>query len=162
MLLLLGLSAGLGPICFLHLAQDLYEELYIELSAAAARSYALCGRLRNAALMRADAADALAARGAHAAAAALYERQARLFLREAWDQLAALVLPKLARCQKVGRDCPVSPRLPMHAGRPLLSCGRNAQNQLGRHAPEPCAPRSAAGWRDRQAGRGSMRSSDTQ
>ena len=82
--------------------QNLYEELYMELSTAAACSYALSGRQRNAALMRADVADALAGRGEHLAAAMLYENQARHFLREAWNQLAAVVLPKLALCQKVG------------------------------------------------------------
>jgi hypothetical protein len=78
----------------------------MELSNAAGRCYALAGRLRNAALMRSDVADALAARGDDAAAAALYERQARLFLREAWHWLAALVLRKLARSQQV-MDKPV-------------------------------------------------------
>lgn len=81
--------------------QELYEDLYIALSSAAAECYARCGSMRNAGLMRADVADALAARGEHRAAAELYEGQARLFLREAWSQLAAVVLPKLARCQKV-------------------------------------------------------------
>ena len=73
----------------------------MELSNAAAQCYALAGRLRNAGLMRSDVADALAARGDDAAAAALYERQARLFLAEAWHQLAGLMLRKLARTQQV-------------------------------------------------------------
>ena len=78
----------------------------MELSNAAGRCYALAGRLRNAALMRSDVADALAARGDDAAAAALYERHARLFLREAWHRLAALVLRKLARAQQVTTNLP--------------------------------------------------------
>lgn len=61
--------------------QELFEELYIELSAAAARCYSRCGRHRSAATMRADVADALAARGQLSAAAALYERQVRLLCR---------------------------------------------------------------------------------
>jgi len=79
----------------------MYEELYMELSNAAAQCYALAGRLRNAGLMRSDVADALASRGNGTAAAALYERQTRLFLAEAWHQLAGLLLRKLARTQQV-------------------------------------------------------------
>ncbi len=73
----------------------------MELSNAAAQCYALAGRLRNAGLMRSDVADALASRGNGTAAAALYERQTRLFLAEAWHQLAGLLLRKLARTQQV-------------------------------------------------------------
>ena len=73
----------------------------MELSNAAAQCYALAGRLRNAGLMRSDVADALASRGNLSAAAALYERQTRLFLAETWYQLAGLLLRKLARTQQV-------------------------------------------------------------
>lgn len=66
---------------------------------AALPSCAQCGHARNAALLRADVADALAAGGQLRRAAALYERQCRVFLREAWHSLAAQTLPKLAACQ---------------------------------------------------------------
>lgn len=75
----------------------------MELSGAAARCYAACGRRRSAAAMRADVAAALAARGQSAAAAALYGRQAALLVGEGWPHLAASVLGKLAQCQEVGR-----------------------------------------------------------
>lgn len=64
-------------------SQQLFTELFIELSEAAARCYSQCGYLRNAALLRADVADALAKAGAVRRAAALYERQCRTFLRRA-------------------------------------------------------------------------------
>lgn len=73
----------------------------MELSGAAARCYAACGRRRSAAAMRADVAAALATRGQAAAAAALYQRQAALLVGEGWPRLAATVLTKLAECQEV-------------------------------------------------------------
>jgi hypothetical protein len=89
-----------APVC-LSKSQELFEELYIELSAAAARCYSYCGRKRNAALMRADVADALLRRGMLREAATLFEWQALIFTHEAWHRLAAAVLPKLIACQKV-------------------------------------------------------------
>ena len=80
---------------------QLYQELWMELSGAAAACYSRCGRRRNAALMRADAADALIARGNTARAALVLQRQCRLFVREGWWYLAAAVLPRLLHCQKL-------------------------------------------------------------
>ena len=99
----------------------------MELSNAAASCYALAGRLRNAGLMRSDVADALAARRDDAAAATLYEHQARLFLAEAWHQLSGLLLRKLARAQQVTAD-PCDPARCPSAG---LRCGdSNYSGQL--------------------------------
>ncbi len=95
--------------------QEMYEELYMELSNAAAQCYALAGRLRNAGLMRSDVADALASRGNLTAAVTLYERQTRLFLAEAWHQLAGLLLRKLARTQQVTAVCQNLPYLTLTA-----------------------------------------------
>jgi hypothetical protein len=62
-------------------SQQLFTELFCELSEAAAACYAQCGWQRNAALLRADVADALAKGGSLPRAATLYERQCRTFLR---------------------------------------------------------------------------------
>ncbi|KAI7835534.1 hypothetical protein COHA_010562 [Chlorella ohadii] len=80
-------------------SQQLFTELFIELSEAAAKCYSQCGHLRNAALLRADVADALVKAGQLERAAQLYGRQCRTFLREGWHALAAATLPKLAACQ---------------------------------------------------------------
>lgn len=80
-------------------SQAAFSELWAELSDAAARCFAQCGRRRAAAVLYADVADALAVRGQLAQAAALYERQCRAFLRDGWYALAARTLPKLAACQ---------------------------------------------------------------
>ena len=60
-----------------------------------------CGRKRNGTLMQADIADALIARGNVARAAIVLQRQARLFMREGWWDLAAAVLQRLLHCQKL-------------------------------------------------------------
>jgi len=80
---------------------QLYQELWMELSGAAAACYTRCGRKRNGALMMADIADALMARGNVARAAVVLQRQCRLFLKEGWWELAAAVLPRLLQCQKM-------------------------------------------------------------
>jgi len=80
---------------------QLYQELWMELSGAAAACYTRCGRKRNGALMMADIADALIARGNVARAAVVLQRQCRLFLKEGWWELAAAVLPRLLQCQKM-------------------------------------------------------------
>lgn len=67
-------------------SQQLFTELFIELSEAAAKCYSQCGHLRNAALLRADVADALVKAGQLERAAELYGRQCRTFLR--WGNLA--------------------------------------------------------------------------
>lgn len=51
--------------------------------------------------MQADIADALIARGNTARAALVLQRQARLFMREGWWDLAAAVLQRLLHCQKL-------------------------------------------------------------
>jgi hypothetical protein len=53
--------------------QAQYADLWTELSRAAAQCYMLCGRVRSAAQLNADVADALLARGEVAGARALYE-----------------------------------------------------------------------------------------
>jgi len=73
----------------------------MELSGAAAACYTRCGRKRNCALMMADIADALIARGNVARAAVVLQRQCQLFLKEGWWELAAAVLPRLLQCQKM-------------------------------------------------------------
>ncbi len=80
---------------------QLYQELWMELSGAAAACYTRCGRKRNGALMMADIADALMARGNVARTAVVLQRQCRLFLKEGWWELAAAVLPRLLQCQKM-------------------------------------------------------------
>lgn len=50
---------------------------------------------------RADIADALVARGDVARAALILQRHCQLLLREAWWQLAAVLLPRLLHCQKL-------------------------------------------------------------
>ncbi len=80
---------------------QLYQELWMELSGAAAACYTRCGRKRNGALMMPDIADALMARGNVARAAVVLQRQCRLFLKEGWWELAAAVLPRLLQCQKM-------------------------------------------------------------
>ncbi len=80
---------------------QLYQELWMELSGAAAACYTRCGRKRNGALMMADIADALMARGNVARAAVVLQRQCRLFLKEGWWELAAAVLLRLLQCQKM-------------------------------------------------------------
>lgn len=60
----------------------------------------VAGRRRVAALMRAEVAEVLVARGLVARAAALVEQQCRLFLAEGWPRLAAALLPRLIVCQK--------------------------------------------------------------
>ena len=73
----------------------------MELSGAAAACYSMCGRKRNAALLRAGIADALVARGKVPRAALVLQRQCQLILREAWWHLAAVLLPRLLLCQKL-------------------------------------------------------------
>lgn len=73
----------------------------MELTGAAAACYSVCGRKRNAALLRADIADALVARGNVPRAALVLQRQCQLILKEAWWNLAAVLLPRLMHCQKV-------------------------------------------------------------
>jgi tetratricopeptide (TPR) repeat protein len=80
-------------------SQQLFIELFMELSQAAASCYSRCGHLRSAALLLADVADALAKQGSLQKAAELYEQQCRCYLREGWLVLAAAALPKLAACQ---------------------------------------------------------------
>ena len=80
-------------------SQQLFIELFCELSEAAAKCYSQCGHQRSAALLRADVADALAAADQMQRAAELYQRQCDNFLREGWHALAAHALPKLAACQ---------------------------------------------------------------
>lgn len=77
------------------------QELWMELCGASATCYSQCGRVRNSLLMRADLADALIARGLHARAAVVIERQCRLILKEGWKALAALVLPRLLKCEQM-------------------------------------------------------------
>ena len=50
---------------------------------------------------RADIADALVARGDVARAALILHRHCQLLLREAWWQLAGVLLPRLLHCQKL-------------------------------------------------------------
>lgn len=50
---------------------------------------------------RADVANALMARGDTARAALVLQRQCQLLVREAWWQLAAIMLPRLLQCQKL-------------------------------------------------------------
>ena len=73
----------------------------MELCGASATCYSQCGRVRNSLLMRADLADALTARGLHMRAAVVIERQCRLILKEGWKALAALVLPRLLKCEQM-------------------------------------------------------------
>lgn len=80
---------------------QLYQELWMELSGAAAACYTRCGRKRNGVLMMADIADALMARGNVTRAAVVLQRQSRLFLKEGWWELAAAILPRLLQCQKM-------------------------------------------------------------
>lgn len=76
------------------------QDLWVELSGAAGTCYVVAGRRRVAALMRAEVAEVLVARGLVARAAALVEQQCRLFLAEGWPRLAAALLPRLIACQK--------------------------------------------------------------
>ena len=76
------------------------QDLWVELSGAAGACYVAAGRRRVAALMRAEVAEVLVARGLVARAAALVEQQCRLFLAEGWPRLAAALLPRLIACQK--------------------------------------------------------------
>ena len=85
----------------------------MELCGASATCYSQCGRVRNSLLMRADLADALIARGLHARAAVVIERQCRLILKEGWQALAALVLPRLLKCEQMLSE--VGPPLPERA-----------------------------------------------
>lgn len=62
-------------------SQQLFTELFIELSEAAAKCYSQCGHLRNASLLRADVADALVKAGQLERATELYSRQCHTFLR---------------------------------------------------------------------------------
>ena len=64
-------------------------------------AWSRCGRKRNGALVQADIADALIARGNVARAAIVLQRQGRLFMQEGWWDLAAAVLQRLLHCQKL-------------------------------------------------------------
>ena len=93
--------------------------------------------------MQADVADALAARGEHSAAAALYEGQSRLFLRETWHELAAVVLPKLARCQKVPSTSHILANVPVTH----VSCSTlRARPPTTSHTSQPTGPSWAGFW----------------
>ena len=71
------------------------QELYKELSGAAAASYTAAGYRRTGERMLEKVADVLAQRGARFEAAAMVQRQARQFLAEGWLCLAAPLLLKL-------------------------------------------------------------------
>lgn len=94
-------------------SQQLFTELFIELSEAAARCYLQCGYLRNAALLNSDVADALAKAGSLRRAATLYERQCRTFLRQAPEPPACLKTPT-----RLCRACTYAPVLALA----LLCC----------------------------------------
>ena len=88
-------------------SQQLFTDLYVELSEAAAVCYSQCGHLRTAALLRADVADALVKAGSLQRAAGLYERQCRTFLR--WPGCAGTGMPwcKCVCCCSITCDCAV-------------------------------------------------------
>ncbi|KAK9806020.1 hypothetical protein WJX73_006019 [Symbiochloris irregularis] len=77
-----------------------YQELWVELSLAAAACYSAAGRKRNAALLRAEVGQALAAAGVHAPAAQALARQTGMFLDQRWLLLSATLLPHLASCHR--------------------------------------------------------------
>lgn len=80
-------------------SQASFTGLWTALSHAAAECFEHGGRRRRALLCHADAADALASQGKFTEAAAIYEAQCRVALREGWLPVALQTLPKLAACQ---------------------------------------------------------------
>ena len=120
-------------------SQQLFTELFCELSEAAARCYAQCGWQRHAALLRADVADALAKAGALPRAAALYERQCRTFLR--LDRLGGL---------EFGGGCADGrSTMPAHARPTVLACPMSP-NRVFAPAPPPAASAGRGGTRWRR------------
>ena len=79
----------------------LYEELWMELSGAAASCYTLCGRQRNGVLMWADVTEVLMARGLVTRAAANLDRQCTIMHRNRWWRLVAAIGPRLLECQSL-------------------------------------------------------------
>ncbi len=74
------------------------QELWLELSRCAAMCYRRGGRRRNAALLRAEVADALAKSGAVRDAVSLLSSLAQEVLLEGWLGLASLLLQRLLAC----------------------------------------------------------------
>eukprot|EP00210_Caulerpa_lentillifera_P000161 g156.t1 len=83
-------------------SEELYEDLFVELTLAAAWCYARCGRLRTSALLRVDVAPLLLNHGLDSAAQQLYHMKCDMYLREGWHVLSAHVLPQLSACLKGG------------------------------------------------------------
>lgn len=74
------------------------QELWLELSRCAAMCYKRGGRRRNAALLRAEVADALAEAGAARDAVSLLSSLAQEVLLEGWLSLASVLLQRLLAC----------------------------------------------------------------
>lgn len=58
--------------------QELFEELFVQLSTAASTCYSLCGRWRNASIIQADVAALLLKTGQLEAATAIFQYQAQV------------------------------------------------------------------------------------
>mmetsp|Transcript_23884 Transcript_23884/g.66233 ORF Transcript_23884/g.66233 Transcript_23884/m.66233 type:complete len:1100 (-) Transcript_23884:40-3339(-) len=80
--------------------QDLFEELFMQLSITAAYCYSISGRRRNATMIRSDVAALLLRTKRLKAATVLYHRQAQVYAEEGWHALLAQTVPKLATCYR--------------------------------------------------------------
>ena len=92
------------------------QDLWLELSRCAAMCYKRGGRWRNAALLRAEVADALASRGSVREAVSLLGALAQEVLAEGWLHLAAALLQRLLHCSRpltAVRCCPCLNTLPL-------------------------------------------------
>ncbi|GMH45221.1 hypothetical protein BSKO_13178 [Bryopsis sp. KO-2023] len=79
-------------------SDDLFEDLFVEVTLAAAWCYSRTGRVRTSAVLRSDVAPLLLRHGLVSASQQLYQMKSDMYFREGWDTLKAQVLPQMAAC----------------------------------------------------------------
>lgn len=98
------------------------QDMWLELSRCAAMCYRRGGRRRNAALLRLEVAEALAAAGATREAVSLLAALAQEVLHEGWLSMAAALLVRLLQCSRPLTAVRKGPNPNPHEGLLFLIC----------------------------------------